>query len=189
MYRNGNVSARTKSRDAKEECFYRNIPLLNILFYLGGGFMLRKQSAALARAFYGINTHKTNDMAADLLSHGLLIKKQATSTRTCIYVMTKFPLAMYHECSTRDSCSVKLNNRKIWNNIYRTEFIIRQAVFLMEQAGMELSLENLLDFLTGHCISIFTAEDQMSIYQLYGNLYEKFPIKERVPYFWMPMCL
>lgn len=65
-------------------------------------------------------------MITDLLSYGLLVKKQATDTKTCIYIMTKFLLALYHENSTRDSCSVNLNNRKIWNDIYRTEFIIRQ---------------------------------------------------------------
>lgn len=179
MYRNENVSARTKSRLAKEECFNRNIPILNILFYLGGGFMLRKQTVTLVRIFYQINEHKANDMIADLLSNGLLIKKQATDTKTCLYIMTKFPLAMYHECSTRDSCSVKLNNRKIWHNIYRTEFLIRQAVPLMEQLGMELTLQNLLNFLTYYCISVFTTENQMSVYQLYGKLYKKFPIKDK----------
>ncbi len=179
MYRNENISARTKSRLAKEECFNRNIPVLNILFYIGGGFMLRKQMLTLSRIFYQINEHRANDMIADLLSFGLLIKKQATDTKTCIYIMTKFPLAMYHECSTRDSCSVKLNNRKIWLNIYRTEFIIRQAVVFMEQLGIELTLQNLLNFLTDYCISIFTTENQMSVYQLYGILHEKFPIKDR----------
>ena len=179
MYRNENVSARTKSRLAKEECFNRNIAALNILFYIGGGFMLRKQAVTLVRIFYQINEHKANDMIADLLSNGLLVKKQATDTKTCLYILTKFPLAMYHECSTRDSCSIKLNNRKIWHNIYRTEFIIRQAVPLMEQLGMELTLQNLLDFLTDYCISVFTTENQMSVYQLYGNLYEKFPIKDK----------
>ena len=179
MYRNENISARTKSRLAKEECFNRNIPILNILFYTGGGFMLKKQLTILTRTFYGINEHKANDMITDLLSYGLLIKKQATNTKTCIYIMTKFPLAMYHECSTRDSCSIKLNNRKIWNNIYRTEFIIRQAVPFMEQLNLELTLKNLLDFLTDYCISIFTTENQMSVYQLYGNLYDKFPIKDK----------
>ena len=179
MYRNENISARTKSRLAKEECFNRNIPILNILFYIGGGFMLRKQAVALVRIFYQIGEHKANDMIADLLSYGLLVKKQATDTKTCLYIMTKFPLAMYHECSTRDSCSVKLNNRKIWHNIYRTEFIIRQAVPLMEQHSMELTLQNLLNFLTDYCISIFTTENQMSVYQLYRNLYEKFPIKDK----------
>ena len=179
MYRNENISARTKSRLAKEECFNRNIPILNILFYIGGGFMLRKQAVALVRIFYQINEHKANDMIADLLSYGLLVKKQATDTKTCLYIMTKFPLAMYHECSTRDSCSVKLNNRKIWHNIYRTEFIIRQAVPMMEQLDIELTLQNLMNFLTDYCISIFTTENQMSVYQLYGNLYEKFPIKDK----------
>lgn len=179
MYRNENISARTKSRLAKEECFNRNIPILNILFYIGGGFMLRKQAVTLVRIFYQINEHKANDMITDLLSYGLLVKKQATDTKTCLYIMTKFPLAMYHECSTRDSCSVKLNNRKIWHNIYRTEFIIRQAVPLMEQLSMELTLQNLLNFLTDYCISVFTTENQMSVYQLYGNLYEKFPIKDK----------
>ena len=179
MYRNENISARTKSRLAKEECFNRNIPISNILFYIGGGFMLRKQAVTLVRIFYQINEHKANDMIADLLSYGLLVKKQATDTKTCLYIMTKFPLAMYHECSTRDSCSVKLNNRKIWHNIYRTEFIIRQAVPMMEQLDIELTLQNLMNFLTDYCISIFTTENQMSVYQLYGNLYEKFPIKDK----------
>lgn len=178
MYQSENVSARTKSRLAKEECFDRNIPIINILFYLGSGFMLRKQLTTLVRIFYQINEHKTNDMIADLLSHGLLVKKQATDTKTCIYIMTKFPLAMYYECSTRDSCSVKLNNRKIWNNIYRTEFVIRQAIPMMEQLNIELTLQNLLNFLIDYCISAFTTENQMSVYQLYENLYEKFPIKD-----------
>ena len=141
--------------------------------------MLKKQMVALVRIFYQVNEHRANDMIADLLSYGLLIKKQATNTKTCIYIMTKFPLAMYYECSTRDSCSIKLNNRKIWNNIYRSEFIIRQAVSFMEQLGIELTLQNLLNFLTDYCITIFTTENQMSIYQLYGNLYEKFPIKDK----------
>lgn len=179
MYRNENISARTKSRLAKEECFNRNIPILNILFYLGNGFMLKKQMVTLVRIFYQINEHKANDMIADLLSCGLLVKKQATDTKTCLYIMTKFPLSVYHECSTRDSCSIKLNNRKIWHNIYRTEFIIRQAVTLMEQLTVELTLQNLLNFLTDYCISVFTTENQMSIYQLYGSLYEKFPIKDK----------
>ena len=179
MYRNENISARTKSRLAKEECFNRNIPISNILFYIGGGFMLRKQAVTLVRIFYQINEHKANDMIADLLSYGLLVKKQATDTKTCLYIMTKFPLAMYHDCSTRDSCSVKLNNRKIWHNVYRTEFIIRQAVPMMEQLDIELTLQNLMNFLTDYCISIFTTENQMSVYQLYGNLYEKFPIKDK----------
>lgn len=179
MYRNENISARTKNRQTKEECFNRNIPILNILFYIGKGFMLRKQAVTLVRIFYNVNEHKANDMITDLLSCGLLIKKQATDTKTCIYIMTKFPLAIYHECNTRDSCSIKLNNRKIWNNIYRTEFIIRQVVLFMSQLNIELTLENLLNILTDYCISIFTAENQMSVYQLYENIYDKFPIKDK----------
>ncbi len=179
MYRNMNISARTKCRESKEKCFYRNIPVLNVLFYIGKGFMLRKQLITLARIFYNTNEHKVNESLSDLLAHGLVIKKQATNTKTCIYIITKFPLAMYCECSTRDSCSVKLNNRKIWNNVYRTEFIIRQVVPFMEQLKIELTLENMLSFLADYCISIYTTENQMSVYQLYGNLYKQFPIKDK----------
>lgn len=49
----------------------------------------------------------------------------------------------------------------------------------MKQLGMELTLENLLNFLTDYCISVFTTKNQMSVYQLYGNLYDKFPIKDK----------
>ena len=62
MYRNENISARTKNRQAKEESFNRNIPILNILFYIGNGFMLKKQMVTLARIFYQINEHRANDI-------------------------------------------------------------------------------------------------------------------------------
>lgn len=76
MYRNGNISARTKSRESKEACFYRNIPVLNILFYIGKGFMLRKQMIVLVKIFYNLNQHRTNEMITDLLAHGLVIKNR-----------------------------------------------------------------------------------------------------------------
>ena len=179
MSKNKNVSARIKNKEQKENCFERNIPMLNIMFYIGKGFMLRRQLFFLLKVFYEINEHKANDMMADLTSHGLVIRKQATDTKTCIYVMTKFPLAQYCECSTRDSNSIKLNNRKIWNNIYRTEFIMKQVLPMMEQKDISFELENLLKFLDDYTISIFTTENQMAVYQLYQNLYAKFPIKDK----------
>ncbi|WP_290095487.1 hypothetical protein [Bacteroides acidifaciens] len=109
-------------------------------------------------------------MFADLLSDGLLIKKQATDTKTCLYILTKFLLATYLECSTRDSCSVKLNNRKIWHNLYRTEFIIRQAAPLMEQLGAEPTLQNLLNFLTDYCISIFKTPNAIYLFVRYKGV-------------------
>lgn len=39
-----------------------------------------------------------NDMLANLLFHGLVIKKQATNTRTCIYVLT-FVSFQHHSLS------------------------------------------------------------------------------------------
>ena len=179
MYNKENVSSRTKKKQAKEECFNRNIPILNILFYIGKGFMLRKQLIVLVRIFYQIGEHKANDMISDLLQNGWLIKKQATNTKTCLYILTKYPLSQYYECSSRDTCSVKLNNRKIWNNIYRTEFIIRQVVPMMEECQTELELGNLLEFLEKTSISIFTTENQISVYQLYQNLLKNFPIKDK----------
>ncbi len=44
---------------------------------------------------------------------------------------------------------------------------------------MELTLENLLNFLTDCCISVFTTENQMSVYQLYQNLSKNFPIRDK----------
>jgi len=49
----------------------------------------------------------------------------------------------------------------------------------MEQLNIELTLENMLNFLSDYSISIFATENQMSVYQLYGNLYEHFPIKDK----------
>ena len=49
----------------------------------------------------------------------------------------------------------------------------------MVQLDIELTLQNLLSFLKDYCITIFTAENQMSVFQLYENIYEHFPIKDK----------
>jgi hypothetical protein len=179
MYRKDNVSSRTKSSIDKAACFERNIATLNIIYYIGKGFMLRKQLITLLRLLYGINSHKANDMINDLQSYGLLIKKQATNTKTCIYVITKYPLSQYHNCSSRDTCSIKLNNRKIWLNMYRVEYVIRIIIPQMEEAHNEISLESLMAYLDINNISIYTNENQTSIYELYKNFDNHFPIKDK----------
>jgi hypothetical protein len=179
MYKKDNVSSRTKSQIEKAACFERNIALLNIIFYIGKGFMLRKQLTTLLRLLYGINKHKVNDMVDDLLSYGLLIKKQATSTQTCLYVITKFSLSQYHNCSSRDTCSIKLNNRKIWLNMYRVEYVIRNVIPQMEESNEEISLGNLVGYMERTNISIYTNENQTSVYTLYQNFERLFPIKDK----------
>jgi hypothetical protein len=179
MYRKDNVSSRTKSLLEKASCFERNVAALNIIYYLGKGFMLRKQLVTLLRLLYGINKHKANDMINDLLSYGLLIKKQATSTKTCLYVLTKFPLSQYENCSSRDSNSIKLNNRKIWLNMYRVEYVIRTIIPKMEASYEEISLGNLVGYMERNNISIYTNENQSSVYSLYKNVERLFPIKDK----------
>lgn len=175
-----NVLSKSVHRDIKEDCFYRNIQLLNIIFYLGKGFMIRGQLIILLRKFYGINEHRTNDMLQELLANGLLIKKQATTTQTKLYIMTKFPLSLYrNNISSRDETSIKLNNRKIWNNLYRIEFIIREILPMMENNNEIVSLENFFDFLSKNSISLFYTENQISVYQLYQNIEEHFDIPEK----------
>lgn len=40
MSKSQNVSARSKSKEAKQECFNRNIPITNIIFILGKALCL-----------------------------------------------------------------------------------------------------------------------------------------------------
>lgn len=174
-----NVSARTKSLQSKSTCFDRNILILSIIFYLGKGGMLKKQLITLSRKIYNINEHKIQDMIADACSYGLLIKKQVTDTKTNIYVLTKFPLSIFRESTSRDTTSIRLTNHKLWNNIYRTEFIIRVVIPMMEKQKIDITLENIFNFMDTHSISVFTSENQLSIYQLYQSIEQRFPIKDK----------
>ena len=174
-----NVSARTMSIQAKSTCFDRNILILSIIFYLGKGGMLKKQLISLSRKIYNINEHKVQNMISDACSYGLLIKKQVTDTKTNIYVLTKFPLSFFRESTSRDTTSIRLNNHKLWNNIYRTEFIIRVVIPMMEKQNLDITLESIFNFLNSHSISIFTSENQISIYQLYQSIEQRFPIKDK----------
>lgn len=176
MYRKENVSARTRTIMEKERCFENNAQIVNIIFFIGKGFLLRKHIIVLAQLLYEINEHMANDMIGDLLSNGLLIKKQATDTKTCVYVMTKFAISRIKECLSRDAQYVHLNNRKLWNNFYRTEFIIRKVIPDMKNQQLDITLQSLLDYINENCITIFSTENQASIFQLYRMFAKNFPI-------------
>jgi len=92
--------------------------------------------------------------------------------------MTKFSLAKYNsKYTTKDVTSIKLNNRKIWQNIYRTEYIIKTIIPMLLQTNTSITLSNLFQFLDAYFIHLFTKENQQDIYNLYSNFYDHYELE------------
>lgn len=117
-------------------------------------------------------------MINELCENGLLIRKQATTTKTNLYVMTKFSLAHYRKCTTEQCTSLKLTNQKIWLNIYRMEYILRE-VFPQIEGKTIRNVEGLLAFMKLHFIDIFRTANQESVLQMYPLFYRRFPVKDK----------
>lgn len=167
-----NVSTRTKTKEQKEQCFFENKEVLDICYYLCEGFFIRKQMYQLMYLLYDIPEKETREKVKMLCSYGLLKESQVNYSNTKLCVMGKFATSLYYENkSSRDIPAVKLNNKKIIESIYRTEFLIQKVIPLLEKNQIELTIEDILYVCKENAISIYTKSNQEDVYELYNKLH------------------
>lgn len=180
----GNVKASTKTKEAKNRCMQENKVILDYAYYLFGGFFLKPQLLTILSVISGIEPKRAKAMIGELCDKGLLIQKQATSTKANFYVMTSFALASYNNCSSQNVSSIKLNNRKIWLNLYRGEYIIREI--LPNVIGKIHTCKGLLKWMEERFIDIFRVQNQEEIFKLYYQFYQKFPVLNKINFKSLP---
>lgn len=169
-----NVKSITKTKEQKEQCAQDNRIILDYAYYLGGGIFIKQQLLTIISLVSNIPYKKLKVMVSDLYDKGLLIQKQATTTKTTVYVMAGFALAQYLNCTSQNATSIKLNNRKIWINIFRMEYIIREV--LPKAIGKINTCEELIKWMDDRFIDIFRIQNQEEIFKLYFKFYQEYPV-------------
>lgn len=173
-----NIKSITHTYQQKENSCINNKIILDYAYHLSNGFFLKQQLLFIISIIEHIPMKQLNSMISDLCNHGLLIQKQVTTTKTNLFVMNKFSLSHYVKYDTRDTTSIKLNNTKIWTNIFRLEFLIQEI--LPNLTSKIDNLTELLTYLNDNFIDIFRVANQEDVCKFYIEFYKKFPVKNKI---------
>lgn len=169
-----NVKSIAKTKAQKEQSVKDNRLVLDYIYYICRGFFIKQQLLPVIAVISGISYKNIKLMIQDLCEKGLLIQKQVTTTKAVLYVMTGFALAQYSKHSSQNTTSIKLNNQKIWTNLFRMEYLIQEI--LPNVAGKITSCKGLVRWLDYNFVDIYRVQNQEDIFKLYYKFYQKFPV-------------
>lgn len=169
-----NIKSVTKTKAQKEQSVKDNRLVLDYIYYICKGFFIKQQLLPIIAVISGLSYREIKNMIQDLCEKGLLIQKQVTTTKTVLYVMNGFALASYSKCSSQNVTSIKLNNKKIWTNLFRMEYLIQEI--LPNVSGKVTSCNGLVKWLADNFIDIYRVQNQEDIFKFYYKFYQKFPV-------------
>ena len=116
-----NVNSGIIRPSVKQEIFDSNRDLFDIVYYLGTGFMLSDHIYIYGKAIYDLSEKAITRKLINMCSKGLLLEKEATTTGTKIYVLSKYVKSKYESKPSQDVSSVRITERKLWKNFYMNE--------------------------------------------------------------------
>lgn len=172
-----NVNSGIIRPSVKQEIFDSNRDLFDIVYYLGTGFMLSDHIYIYGKAIYDLSEKAITRKLINMCSKGLLLEKEATTTGTKIYVLSKYVKSKYESKPSQDVSSVRITERKLWKNFYMNEYIIQRIVKYLLKNEREISIQKILDLLEWNFITIQTTQNRQDVFNLYEKFYERFERK------------
>ncbi len=158
----------------KQEIFDSNRDLFDIIYFLGTGFMLSDHIYAYGKAIYDLSERAITRKIINMCGKGLLLEKEATTTGTKIYVLSKYVKSKYESKPSQNVSSVRITERKLWKNFYMNEYIIQRIVKYLLKKGSEISIQKILNLLEMNFITFKTTQSRQDVFALYEKFYEKF---------------
>ncbi len=169
-----NVNSGIIRPSVKQEIFDSNRDLFDIVYYLGTGFMLSDHIYIYGKAIYDLSEKAITRKLINMCSKGLLLEKEATTTGTKIYVLSKYVKSKYESKPSQDVSSVRITERKLWKNFYMNEYIIQRIVKYLLKNEREISIQKIFDLLEANFITFTTTQNRQDVFALYEKFYEKF---------------
>ena len=162
-----NVNSGIIKPSMKQEIFDTNRDLLDIIYFLGTGFMLSDHIYAYGKAIYDLSEKSITRKLINMCGTGLLLEKEATATGTKIYVLSKYVKSKYESKPSQNVSSVKITERKLWKNFYMNEYIIQRIVRYLLKNEKEISIQRILDLLEENFITFQTTQNRQDVFALY----------------------
>ncbi len=140
-------SARDIPLAKKQDTYNKALPIIMIIHLLGNDMMLRSQIRQLTCDTYHIPEKEADFMISEMLQNGLLYRKSiCTGSKTELLYLSKFTIATLTETSSSDVPAIAFSRKKIYENIFNTQYIIEYLLPEME-GKYDTSPDNLISYL------------------------------------------
>lgn len=160
--------SRHLTKKKKETLYDNNKTILEIIYYIGGGIMYRKQLISLLEEFTGTKEVTTMFSIKELLDAGFLKQKQILNTTSTAVYLTKYPISRIKGIKSRNATAINPTLEKITYSLFRAEYILDLLLNKsFKQKHKDLTLARLLELLEGVAnTSLINKNNAVKVYEM-----------------------
>lgn len=164
----------------KENLFKNNYELIQLVYKFGNGMMLRSQIRQLYIQIYEENYIDIDFRIAELINNCFLLpKKICKNSKTELLYLNKYCVSRFLNMKSGNVAAIAFSNQKIFENIFKTEYLIHFIIPEMQKQNFVIGVENIETYLNYTCCNILLRPNQLSAYEFYqrfssvaGELFE-----------------
>lgn len=160
--------------EQKESLFTKYKDLIYMVFCCNG-YMLRKQIRKLFHLLSGKPEKDIEFDIAELILTGFLLQKTINQdTRTQMLYLSKYPKSQFLNKNSRDVPAINWSEQKIFEQIFRIDYIIEKVIPDMRGQDFDISMDNILAYLNWSGSNLLLSNNQVDMVAFYNNLWNLF---------------
>lgn len=158
--------------EQKENLFQQHKELIYMVFCCNG-YMLRKQMRKLFHLLSGRDEKDIEFSIAELIVKGFLLQKTINKdTRTEMLYLSKYPKSRFLDVAdSGDVPAINFSNQKIFEQVFRIDYIIKTVIPAMKKQDFEISMDNILAYLAFNGSNLLLSNNQVDMATFYDNVW------------------
>lgn len=157
--------------EQKAELFNTHRELIYMVFCCNG-YMLRRQIRQLYHLLSGKPEKDIEFDIAELILTGFLLQKTINKdTRTQMLYLSKYPKSQFLNINSRDVPAISWSDQKIFEQIFRIDYIIEKIIPDMRKQDFEISMDNIIAYLNWNGSNLLLSNNQVDMVTFYNHLW------------------
>lgn len=157
--------------EQKDSLFIKYKDLIYMVFCCNG-YMLRKQIRKLFHLLSGRSEKDIEFDIAELILTGFLLQKSINKdTRTQMLYLSKYPKSQFLNKDSRDVAAINWSEQKIFEQIFRIDYIIEKVIPDMRKQDFEISMDNIIAYLNWNGSNLLLSNNQVDMVTFYNHLW------------------
>lgn len=157
--------------EQKDSLFIKYKDLIYMIFCCNG-YMLRKQIRKLFHLLSGRSEKDIEFDIAELILTGFLLQKSINKdTRTQMLYLSKYPKSQFLNKDSRDVAAINWSEQKIFEQIFRIDYIIEKVIPDMRKQDFEISMDNIIAYLNWNGSNLLLSNNQVDMVTFYNHLW------------------
>lgn len=167
--------------EQKDNLFIKYKDLIYMIFCCNG-YMLRKQIRKLFHLLSGRSEKDIEFNIAELILTGFLLQKTINKdTRTQMLYLSKYPKSQFLNKDSRDVAAINWSDQKIFEQIFRVDYIIEKVIPDMRKQDFEINMDNILAYLNWNGSNLLLSNNQVDMVTFYNHLWNVFAENDHNP--------